>query len=184
MSNYEIGKDIEALNQRISNLEDQLQFSNNDDCNCGESEEILEIPPVPEKGIRLQSLKISETGTTMKIISIVNKGEMDYMLAFDSNRTYIEVKDDIKYIVYIHPSSEKFKLESILTKNLMSSLGFGRCGCYKWGNWKCHSTRYDKDCIGKEKYFKGADKHCDLTCSSYVAIWYIECGKCGQPDPC
>lgn len=49
MSNYEIGKDIEALNQRISNLEDQLQFSNNDDCNCGESEEILEIPPVPEK---------------------------------------------------------------------------------------------------------------------------------------
>ncbi|MDA2480495.1 hypothetical protein PDN61_29720 [Bacillus cereus] len=184
MSNYEIGKDIEALNQRISNLEDQLQFSNNDDCNCGESEEILEIPPVPEKGIRLQSLKISETGTTMKIISIVNKGEMDYMLAFDSNRTYIEVKDDIKYIVYIHPSSEEFKLESILTKNLMSGRGFGRCGCKKWENWKCHSTRYDKDCMSKEKYFNGAHKHCDQTCGNYIAIWYIECGKCGQPDPC
>jgi hypothetical protein len=180
---YEIGRDIEALYQRLTNLESQLKSSKGKPCNCSDQEKI-EIPSVPKKGIRMQSLNISETHK-MKIISFIAGGEMDNALIADPNKTYIKVENNIKYMVHIHPSSEKFDIGSLFTEDkMMAGLGFGRCKCYKWGNWKCHSTRYDKDCCDKNSYMNGADEHCDLTCSSYVAIWYIECGKCGQPEDC
>lgn len=48
----------------------------------------------------------------------------------------------------------------------------GRCKCRKWGNWECHGTEYNQDCVDCGAYQNRADDHCDSSCGSYIAYCY------------
>ncbi|WP_156934353.1 hypothetical protein [Paenibacillus zanthoxyli] len=134
-----------------------------------------------ENSIRVESHKSGDL--TVKSFSVLAGSAMENSLIEHSQAKTFQV-GSIKYVTYVYPSFQKFNFDAVLNPQFYAGLGMGRCSCKKWGNWKCHSTRYDRDCVDMNAYLNRANEHCDLTCGSYTAYWYMECGKCGQPEDC
>lgn len=134
-----------------------------------------------ENSIILESHRIGEFA--VKIFKVLAGSVMENSLIEHPQANTFQI-GGIKYVTYIYPAFQKFNFDAVLNPQFYRGLGMGRCSCKKWGNWSCHSTRYDRDCVDMHAYLNRAHEHCDATCGGYHAIWYRECGKCGEPENC
>lgn len=164
------------------NIDDYFNALENTNCTFPVSEKnVYDNDLTYDKSIKLQSIKLSET-LILKIVSI-NNSLNNILIPNDQNCFYID-DGSITYYFYSHPINYKFDLSDMFYQINFSGLGFGRCGCRKWGRWSCHNTRYDRDCVDMRAYFNRCNEYCDLTCGNYEASFYIKCGECGQPEDC
>lgn len=167
MSLYEIGRDIERLNHRVT----ELERDGSSDCGCnGEQEEVL-IPFENKDGIIINFTPLTHSQT---LITIITKSGTEVGNGFvpRANGSLVE-KDGFKVLTIIHPTDVPFIPSNHYTF-AYAGLGFGRGWCKNRNGLGCGGRiNLDKDCVDQGSYMNWCSDRCPFyhLCAG-TWVWY------------
>ncbi|MBY0147731.1 hypothetical protein [Neobacillus niacini] len=170
MSLYEIGRDIERLNHRITELEGK----DSNDCGCNGEQEEVYYPFENNDGIVIKFTPLTPSQTLITVTTKSGTEVGNGFIPIEANSSLVE-KDGFKVLTIIHPTDAPFTPSDHYTF-AYRGLGFGRGWCKNRNGLKCGGKiNLDKDCVGQDSYMNWASGKCPfLHMCGGEWYWYLD----------
>lgn len=174
MSLYEIGRDIERLNHRVTELEREAS----NDCGCNDEQEEVFYPFENKDGILINFRPLAHSHTLITVITKSGTEVGDGFVPID-NSALVE-NNGFKVLTIILPSGTPF-IPSDHYTFAYAGLGFGRGWCRRRNGPRCGGRlNLDKDCVDKNSYLNYCSNKCGfLDFCPGTWYWYPDTeGRC------
>ncbi len=154
MSLYEIGRDIERLNYRVT----ELERNDSNDCGCNGQQEEVFYPFENKDGIVINFTPLTHSHT---LITVITKSGTEVGNGFVPKEiSSLVEKEGFKVLTIILPTDAPFIPSDHFTF-AYAGLGFGRGWCKNRNGLKCGGKiNLDEDCVDMEAYMNRCSAKC------------------------